>query len=145
MWIKDGTVYTLHSEIRRAVGPRIGLPANLTDSVLADQGFEPVTDPGKPETTHTEKLVEDPPAKVGGVWTRQWRKVAASPAEIDAATVAKTTEMMAERDRRIQAFFWAELLTPTVNAGQYRLHLDALRDVPAQPGFPWTVDWPVKP
>ena len=38
--------------------------------------------------------------------------------------------------------------TPTLSAGEHSqllLYLIALRDVPAQPGFPGVIDWPVKP
>lgn len=117
----------------------------ISDELAATYNVIKVDDDPEPVTDHTESVVEDPPVKVGGKWVRQRRKAPAAQADLDARTRDKTAEVMAERDKRIQAFFWSELLTPTANAGQYRLHLDALRDVALQPGFPFTVTWPGRP
>lgn len=120
-------------------------PRVISDELAASYNVIAVDDAPAPVTDHTESVVEDPPVNVNGRWTRRQRKVPASPEELDERTQAKTAEVMIEREKLIKDFFWAELLTPTLNAGQYRLHLDALRDVTQQPGFPFDITWPTKP
>ena len=84
MWIKDGTVYNLHSEIRRAVGPLIGLPALLTTEVLAEHGFVKVADVEPPAAADDEAVEEVAPAQIDGEWRRQYLKRTLTPEEFDA-------------------------------------------------------------
>ena len=69
----------------------------------------------------------------------------------------KAAEVRAERDRRIDAVRWrieryqtqaAAGLETTDTAEQYKdilLYVQALRDVPAQAGFPDAIEWPEEP
>ena len=69
----------------------------------------------------------------------------------------KKAEVRAERDRRIDAIRWrieryhtqaAAGLETTDTAEQYKeilLYVQALRDVPAQSGFPDAIEWPEEP
>ena len=69
----------------------------------------------------------------------------------------KAAEARAERDRRINAILWrieryqtqeAAGLETTDTAEQYReilIYVQALRDVPAQSGFPNAIEWPEEP
>lgn len=146
MWIKDGQVYTLHAEIRKAVGPRIGLPAVLTDEILAEHGFEAVEVKDKPTVGHTEKVEEAEPVKKDGKWVKEFRKRAATPEEIDAATRAKSAVVLALRDEELRSTDWTQLLDADKKVqGDYVAYRQALRDMERQAGFPFNVEWPVKP
>ena len=69
----------------------------------------------------------------------------------------KAAEARAERDRRINAIRWrieryqtqeAAGLETTDTAEHYKailLYVQALRDVPAQAGFPDAIEWPEEP
>lgn len=69
----------------------------------------------------------------------------------------KAAEARAERDRRINAIRWrieryqtqaAAGMETTDTAEQYKailLYVQALRDVPAQAGFPDVIEWPEEP
>ena len=72
-------------------------------------------------------------------------------------TEQKASEARAERDRRIDAIRWrieryqtqaAAGLETTDTAEHYKailLYVQALRDVPAQAGFPDAIEWPEEP
>ena len=72
-------------------------------------------------------------------------------------TEQKAAEDRAERDRRIDAIRWrieryqtqeAAGLETTDTAEQYKailIYVQALRDVPAQAGFPDAIEWPEEP
>lgn len=40
---------------------------------------------------------------------------------------------------------WTQLADSPVDKSAWATYRQALRDVPAQAGFPWTIEWPVKP
>lgn len=146
MWIKDGTVYLLHADIRRAVGPRIGLPAVITDAVLAEQGFAPVEDVAPPEAANNEAVEEVAPEQIGGVWKRKYLKRTLTAEEFDARRQAKARDMRDKRDRLLAESDWTQLLdTPAAVQTAWAAYRVLVRDVTKQAGFPFDVEWPVKP
>ena len=58
----------------------------------------------------------------------------------------KAAEVRAERDTKLAASDWTQM--PDYNGANktaWATYRQALRDVPAQEGFPWTVNWPTQP
>ena len=51
----------------------------------------------------------------------------------------------AERDRLLAACDWTQVQDAPVDASAWAAYRQALRDVPAQVGFPEAVEWPVAP
>ncbi|MFP4405627.1 phage tail assembly chaperone [Rhodosalinus sp.] len=51
----------------------------------------------------------------------------------------------AERARRLAASDWTQVADAPVDQAGWRAYRQALRDVPQQPGFPDTVNWPEEP
>ena len=101
-----------------------------------DFGWIPYTvDPADTDTTIDNDAVM---ALIGSNFTAY---VAPTQAELDAASAA---QVRAERDQFIAETDWwsASDLTMTAEQTAYR---QALRDVPAQAGFPTNVTWPTKP
>ena len=50
-----------------------------------------------------------------------------------------------ERDRLLAACDWTQVSDAPVDAAAWAAYRQALRDVPAQVGFPEAVEWPVAP
>jgi hypothetical protein len=66
-----------------------GFPADCTGADLSDFSLFPLADGEQPTFDHaTQRLVEQTPQRVGGVWTRQWSVVDLSPEEVAAAYLA---------------------------------------------------------
>ena len=63
-------------------------------------------------------------------------------------TVNESERLRTQRTALLVACDWTQLVDSPLDAAaktawsQYR---QALRDVPSQPGYPWTVTWPVAP
>lgn len=58
----------------------------------------------------------------------------------------KAAEVRAERNAKLAATDWTQAAdTPQATKDKYAPYRQALRDVPAQSGFPNTVVWPVQP
>ena len=49
------------------------------------------------------------------------------------------------RNDRLKECDWTQLADSTADKTAWGAYRQALRDVPSQPGFPWTIDWPVAP
>ena len=58
----------------------------------------------------------------------------------------KAAEVRAERTSKLAATDWSQAVdTPQGIKDKYATYRQALRDVPSQAGFPWTVTWPDAP
>lgn len=56
----------------------------------------------------------------------------------------KAAEVRKERNAKIAACDW-RVLPDVLNSDVWKVYRQALRDIPAQPGFPDNVVWPVEP
>lgn len=70
--------------------------------------------------------------------------------ELDAdAIVAKNAEqaknMRAQRNQKLKDSDWSQVADAPVDKAVWAAYRQALRDVPAQAGFPWEINWPVAP
>jgi hypothetical protein len=88
------------------------------------------------------------PILVNNIWTVGWTVRAMGAQEQADATMQKTKSVRADRDQLLANTDW-RILKSYENGGleqsvwvSYR---QALRDVPAQAGFPWNVTWPTEP
>ena len=58
----------------------------------------------------------------------------------------KAVEVRSERNAKLAATDWTQVAdTPQATKDKYSTYRQALRDVPSQAGFPWTVTWPDAP
>lgn len=66
---------------------------------------------------------------------------------LDTRTVAEiTAEVISMRNQRLQESDWTQLADiPQQTKDKWEPYRQALRDVTTQPGYPYTVAWPVKP
>lgn len=56
----------------------------------------------------------------------------------------KAAEVRTERNEKITACDW-RVLPDVSNSDAWKVYRQALRDIPTQAGFPWTITWPVQP
>ena len=49
------------------------------------------------------------------------------------------------RDTKLKDTDWTQITDATVNKTVWATYRQALRDVPTQSGFPWTITWPTQP
>ena len=81
---------------------------------------------------------------VGDVWTQSWVVTDLAGDDLDSAQEEAANTIRSSRDSLLAATDWQALsdITMTDEMTSYR---QALRDVPAQAGFPNTIDWPTSP
>jgi len=124
---------------------------------FADLGWDEITAVNMPAASSDMKIVvEGTPAQVGGKWTQVWEEQDrfstdsdGTKAEKEAAYQAqlnteKAAAVRSERDQKLKDTDWMGLSDVTMSSA-WATYRQALRDVPAQGGFPNSVTWPTEP
>jgi len=57
----------------------------------------------------------------------------------------QATSVRAARNTKLAACDWTQLADSTADKAGWATYRQALRDIPNQEGFPWTVTWPTEP
>jgi len=94
----------------------------------------------------TQKAIKDSnPILVNNVWTLGWSIQNLAPEEQSAKSAEQAKSVRATRDQKLAETDWSQGkdIADSVSA-KYTTYRQALRDVPAQSGFPWTVQWPTQ-
>jgi hypothetical protein len=125
--------------VRQAM-PHCSIPLGTT--VVGD--FVAYNTSPVPTTSWFERAIEVAPVNNQQVW-----QIETLPqAEQDALTAAKTVATRAERDQKLRDCDWTQLSDVALNAATAALwvtYRQALRDVPSQASFPWSINWPTAP
>ena len=70
-----------------------------------------------------------------------WDEPTPSGGNADEAAAA----VRAERNAKLAETDWTQLVDSPVDHAAWAAYRQALRDITAQAGFPWTVEWPTQP
>jgi hypothetical protein len=79
---------------------------------------------------------ENRPAQTAAEQEAAWR--AAKDAE-------QAKSMREQRNQELKDTDWTQVADAPVDKAVWATHRQALRDITAQPGFPWSVQWPEQP
>jgi len=130
----------------RAIFPNTSFrAAGPSDEFLAENGAMRV-DGWKPHNEDTEKLVPCAPyVEAGRVYVVRVEPI--SQADTDAKNQLRADEIRAERNQKLAESDWTQLpdAKTTVNTEAWASYRQQLRSITEQPGFPWNVEWPVRP
>jgi hypothetical protein len=125
----------------------------VLDSLGADVVFEgPQATGGTVYQTSVYAGVEE----IGGKW---YTKYVLGPIFTDGETTAaeqetaykatkdaeQATSVRNSRTEKLKDSDWTQVADAPVDKAAWATYRTALRDVPTQAGFPWTIDWPVAP
>jgi hypothetical protein len=123
----------------------VSFPANPSNDLLAEYGMYPVVSTPEPDyDMATQRVVWGTPALINGQWTHVWDTVALSSEEQQSIRQAKESDIRNERNRKLTETDWR--FRSDMNPSQAWIdYCQELRDIPAQAGFPWSVQWPSQP
>lgn len=136
----------LEDELRRWAKGTTGASWNqTTDEVLEALGADVVFEGPQAQPTRYQTAFRDGVEQVNGKWYTKY-----SVADLDAdAIVVKDAEqakaVRADRNQKLKDSDWSQVADAPVDKAVWAAYRQALRDVPAQAGFPWEVNWPVAP
>jgi len=124
-------------------------PVVLSDEMLANFGVFPVFESDKPDTDRFSYAVKRPlPEMVNGEWVVLWDVLAKSPESIAEQNEHQAAKVRDSRNDKLSATDWTQITDAPLTTEQravWSSYRQSLRDLTAQPGFPWVIDWPVKP
>jgi hypothetical protein len=113
------------------------------DAFLAEHGYAKVN-LWKPHDPATQRLMSTAPYFEDG-WVYTVAVVDKTQDDLAQEEMAQAAAVRAERNQRLAACDWTQLADAPVSSFQWANYRQALRDVPSQVGFPWTVVWPTPP
>lgn len=100
---------------------------------------------GKPphnEFNYDVNLIQKP----NGAWVEEWVQIETSEQEKQNRINLHSQHMIDARNRLLQLCDWTQLPdAPIANKQEWAAYRQALRDVPAQAGFPFEINWPALP
>jgi hypothetical protein len=121
----------------------VSFPRNISDEDLARFNVVRVTPTPRPDYDHTKDF-NVTAEEVNGAWVEKWVATDVSAEEIASRTTNQAESVRAERDQKLSATDWR--FRSDMNPSQDWIdYCQALRDVPAQAGFPWDITWPTQP
>ena len=132
-------------------------PRVWDESVLDHIGVDPVFESPTPATTRYQTAFKSGVKQLNGKWVWAWTigptftsNEEATAAEQQAAHVKRIDDeqaarVRADRDKRLADTDWTQVADAQVDKAVWATYRQALRDVPAQAGFPHDVTWPDQP
>jgi hypothetical protein len=129
----------------KAANPLTSFPAQANDEMLASYGVQRVFFSTPPAITDTQVLEEGTPVFADDRWTQTFAVRDMSAEEVASRNDAQAVQVRAERNSKLAASDWTQVADSTADKAAWATYRQALRDITAQAGFPWTVDWPAQP
>lgn len=147
----------------RSEHPNTSFPKVLTVEIINSFGYDPILEGPQAQTTLPYQIsVRDGIVEVNGQW---FTKYVAGPLFQDYTddegvvhTAAEQWEAYCfqkdaeqakavrdDRNKRLADCDWTQLADAPVNHTEWATYRQALRDVTAQAGFPWEIEWPSQP
>ena len=129
----------------RALFPNTSLPQQLTETLINDMGGDVVFEGPQAQPTRYQFAFRSGVEQIEGKWYTKY-----SVSDMDQeAIAAKDTEqakaMRSQRTDKLKDSDWTQVADAPVDKAAWATYRQALRDITAQPGFPWTVTWPDAP
>lgn len=132
-------------DIRRRF-PQTSFPKSLDGVDLSGFGVVAIADADKPSINiETQRIEEGTPALVDGVWKQVWNVIDFNSTELAEITANKAAAIRSERNQKLANTDWTQLADSSAPATVWGTYRQALRDIPAQTGFPDSVTWPTEP
>ena len=130
----------------RKDNPRTSFPSTIPDELLPDYGIVDVFIVNQPQIDYTKNITQKPPLfnTEENRWETTWEVTDAGEEEIQRRTNQETARVRAERNSLLSQTDWRYRRDQTTTP-EWDAYCQALRDVPSQAGFPWTIEWPVAP
>jgi hypothetical protein len=131
----------------KADNPNTSFPADPSLELLASYNVHPYTITARPNATDVERVVDDGFHEVNGVWLQTWRVERLPLSDAERRVREQRDDLLAQSD-------WVVTKAVEQNAADglgiqvpmnWITYRQALRDIPSQAGFPYTVTWPQEP
>ena len=129
----------------RAMFPNTGFPVQLTEAIINDFGGDVVFEGPQAQPSRYQVAFRDGVEQIDGKWFIKWSVADMEQEAKDALDAQQAASQRAYRNTLLSDSDWTQVLDAPVDQTAWAAYRQALRDVTAQEGFPWAIEWPVKP
>jgi len=129
----------------RAMFPNTGFPVQLTEAIINDFGGDVVFEGPQAQPSRYQVAFRDGVEQIDGKWFIKWSVADMEQEAKDALDAQQAASQRAYRNTLLSDSDWTQVLDAPVDQTAWAAYRQALRDVTAQEGFPWDIEWPVKP
>lgn len=140
---EDGSVVT--DDQFRAMYPNTGFPVQLTEAIINDFGGDVVFEGPQAQPNRYQVAFRDGVEQIDGKWHTKYSVADMEQEAKDALDAQQAASQRAYRNTLLSDSDWTQVLDAPVDQTAWAAYRQALRDVTAQAGFPWDIEWPVKP
>jgi len=139
-------VYPYTQQQLRSDYANTSFPISVLTQGSPDFGVFPVVYAETPAYDPSSQRIEtaSTPVLVGDVWTLTKTVEQQTPEQIASNSASKAAKVRAERNAKLAETDW-RFRSDMAPSQQWIDYCQALRDITAQAGFPWTIDWPAQP
>lgn len=135
--------YPIHDLRRRF--PQTSFPDVISDDSLPDGVIRVHTVDVPPYDANTHKVIAQEPVLQDGQWVVNQTVALLEDKELVEQNVRQALTVRSLRDQKLRLSDWTQLADAPVDKSAWATYRQALRDIPSQPGFPATIDWPQEP
>lgn len=129
----------------RALFPNTSMPRQLSEALINDLGGDVVFEGPQAQPTRYQFAYLNGVEQINGKWFTKW---SVKDMDAEAQTALNTTQAEAVRKQRndkLAACDWTQVEDAPVDKAAWATYRTALRNITAQVGFPWTIEWPTQP
>ena len=129
----------------RALHPNTSFPAQLSEQLLNDMGADVVFEGPQAQPTRYQVAFRDGVEQINGKWYTKHSVSEMDQEAKDSLDLSQSNSVRSTRNTKLAECDWTQVLDAPVNQTAWASYRQALRDVTAQEGFPWTITWPEAP
>lgn len=107
--------------------------------------YDTVFEGPQPTLTRYQVAAQQGVVQIGDKWHTNWVAVDMADDAKTALDAQRAASVRAERAQKLADCDWTQVADAPVDKQAWATYRQALRDVPAQAGFPWDVQWPEQP
>jgi hypothetical protein len=134
--IKETGAVVLQSELR-SLYPNVSGPL--------DDLYDVVFEGPQAQPTRYQIAFRDGVAQADGKWYTKYSVADMNAEARDALDAAQAKAARQQRTDKLKDSDWTQVADAPVDQAAWATYRQALRDISAQSGFPWTINWPVAP
>jgi hypothetical protein len=158
--IENGAVkqYPYGLEDIKLANPNTSFPTTVSDATMAEYGAMRVYFSTQPVLSDTQVSEEATPTFDADAqrWAQGWQVREMTTEELTERNSIRETELLERntmqanlvrntRNTKLLESDWTQLSDSPVDKATWATYRQALRDITAQSGFPWTITWPDAP
>ena len=119
--------------------------AETTEEVLEALGADVVFEGPQAQPTRYQVAFADGVEQIEGKWYTKYSVADMDVEAIAAKDAEQAKSVRQSRNDKLKDSDWTQVADAPVDQTAWATYRQALRDITAQAGFPWAIDWPEQP